>query len=559
MLPAIHQTQVLDAHGRPFYIMATGPRGEIARGFGSEMPYKGASLFRRADTFSTVWDGSADTDFMWSQNVMRARSRQLVRNNPLATGALQTVLDNVIGPGLRVHPEMDRDVLGISDDEAENLERQFVRVFNEWAESVECDLQRVQDFYQLQRLAFNSVNESGDILALAPTIRRAGATLSTRVQLVEADRLSNPYWGPPSPTLIGGVELDEATGAPLAYHVQKGHPGGLYERTATQMTWQRIDAFGKTTGRRNCWLMFRRKRPAQHRGIPYFFSALEQLKQIERYTDQELQASIVGGSFTVFVTSPAGEGLMPLASVPFGQEMTPAATNTDVALDYGAIVDLLPGEDIKIANPGRPNQNFDNFVNAVVQQIGAGIGVPFELLNKHFRASYSASRASLLEAWKFFRPERVWFASSFCTPFYELVITEAVARGVLSAPGFLDNPSMRRAYLRAAWIGPVPGQLNPIDEVKAAAQRIEIGVSSIAREALELSGADWESIHLQRKKEVAMRRADGLEPIPAAPLPVPGTLAATPVPAEEKPTRNQDTLEPTEPGEESDELTVTEE
>lgn len=527
MLPAVRHT--LQRMLAPFRggIQATGPRGEMARGFGSES-YKGASTFRQAGKLWGASWGSADTDFIPAQEILRARSRHLIRNNPLAAGALQTISDNVIGPGLRLHPEMDREVLGLSDDEAENLERQFLRVFNEWAESVECDLNRMQDFYALQRLAYHSVDESGDILCLAPTVRRAGARLSTRVQIVEADRVSNPQWQINTPTLVGGVELD-ANGAPWAYHIQQGHPGGYVEMTAAQQTWQQVSAFGASSGRRNAWLIFRRQRPGQHRGIPYMATVLEPLKQLERYTDQEIQAAIIGGSVTLLVTTPDGQGIAPFANLGTPQQ---AANENNIELGYGLVGDLAPGEDIKVVNPNRPNTAFGDFVMQISEQIGTGMGLPFELLKKRFTASYSASRAALLEAWKFFRVQRTWFASSYCAPFYELVITEAVARGILSAPGFLDDPAMRRAYLKANWVGPVPGALNPVDEVAAAEKRIEIGISTVARESLEANGSDWEANHAQRAKEVRMRRADGLEPTIAPPLPPVGTIVSRPQPGD---------------------------
>ena len=55
--------------------------------------------------------------------------------------------------------------------------------------------------------------------------------------------------------------------------------------------------------------------------------------------------------------------------------------------------------------------------------------IPYELLVKNFTASYSASRASLLEAWKMFRMRREWLIGNFCQPVYEEWLTEAVVKG----------------------------------------------------------------------------------------------------------------------------------
>jgi capsid protein len=108
-----------------------------------------------------------------------------------------------------------------------------------------------------------------------------------------------------------------------------------------------------------------------------------------------------------------------------------------------------------------------------------------------FNASYSASRAALLEAWKGFRMRRNWLTDDFCRPVYELWLTEAVARGRISAPGFLTDPLIRQAYLCSEWIGPSQGQLDPTKEVQAAVMAIENGLSNHEAEAEKLNGSQF--------------------------------------------------------------------
>ena len=72
----------------------------------------------------------------------------------------------------------------------------------------------------------------------------------------------------------------------------------------------------------------------------------------------------------------------------------------------------------------------------------AALEIPADLLLKKFNASYSASRAALLEAWKAFKMRREWLADDFCRPLYEVWMSEAVARGRIYAPGFFTNPAI---------------------------------------------------------------------------------------------------------------------
>ncbi|MCB0259049.1 MAG: phage portal protein, partial [Calditrichaeota bacterium] len=176
----------------------------------------------------------------------------------------------------------------------------------------------------------------------------------------------------------------------------------------------------------------------------------------------------------------------------------------------GAIVDLLPGEDVTIANPARPNVGFDAFVTAVSRQVGAALELPFELLLKHFTASYSASRAALLEAWKFFRVRRQWAASKFCQPVYEEFLVEAILSGRISAPGFFDDPAIRAAYSKAQWIGPSQGQIDPVKETQASIMKIDAALSTRSIETAAIGG-DWEANYRQLSREERMLREAGLK------------------------------------------------
>lgn len=81
---------------------------------------------------------------------------------------------------------------------------------------------------------------------------------------------------------------------------------------------------------------------------------------------------------------------------------------------------MEPGEDVVFADPKRPGSGFPGFVEAVATQVGAALEIPKDLLMKAFNASYSASRAALLEAWKAFQMRRQWFTADFCRPIYEI-------------------------------------------------------------------------------------------------------------------------------------------
>jgi lambda family phage portal protein len=216
-------------------------------------------------------------------------------------------------------------------------------------------------------------------------------------------------------------------------------------------------------------------------------------------------AAVIESFFTAFVKTEAGADENPFNET---EELTPEERNTQNDDEYsmgpGQVNFMQPGEDIVFANPTRPANGFDTFVKSVCSQIGAALEIPKDLLLKEFNASYSASRAALLEAWKAFKMRRELLIDKFCTPVYAQWFSEAVARGRINAPGFFEDPIRRAAYLGVEWVGPSQGQLDPIKEVNAEAAMIKEGFSTHEQSTARLTGGDWTKNIEQMKKENAL-------------------------------------------------------
>ena len=467
----------------------------------------GASKTKKSLVGWFVSGGSPDDDITKSSHDLRIRSRDLYQGNPIAAGALKTAKTNVVGSGLQLNPQIDADFLGLTDEQADAWERNVIREFALWADSKNCDAARTSDFYQLQQLAFLSALMSGDVFALLSVIPRRGVPYDLSIQLIEADRVCNPYNVPELPPAMAGIEVGDY-GEPVAYYIAKYHPLSTLDMKLNE--WTKVKAFGERTGRRHVLHLMDIERPGQRRGVPVLAPVIESLKQLGRYAEAELMAAVVSGLVTGIVTSGSAE------NIEFGEAGTDFDTDLednrdDIKLGNGTVIQLAPGEKMDILNPSRPNAQFDPFVLAVMRQIGAALEIPMELLIKHFTASYSASRAALLEAWKFFRRQRDWLAYDFCQPIYEEWLAEAIARGRINAPGFFNDPAVRKAYCGAEWNGPSPGQIDPLKEVNAAKIRVQEGFSTRQRETAELTGGDWDKNYRQRVKEERMMKEGGLK------------------------------------------------
>lgn len=466
------------------------------------------------------WTASSKTpqeDIDKNIPVLRQRSRSLFMSAPLAVSAIKTNRTNVVGEGLRMKSTIDAKFLGLTPEQAEEWQCGAEREFELWSSSKFCDATRVNNFFEVQQTACISWLMNGDACVLLEYEKPTrNFPYGLRIHLIESDRVSTPHsfgdnvylFAEDSNThnrIFNGVEVDSHNRV-VAYHICSSHPNSsLYARKE----WTRINAFGEKTGIPNVLMIYETERAEQYRGTPYLAPVIESLKQLTRYSEAEMMAAVINGFFTVFVTSEKGTSEMNFTGV-VDEEDRVSGDDVNYELGSGMVNILEPGEDIKIADAKRPTANFDSFTTSLAKYIGAALEIPVELLVKHFAASYSASRAALLEAWQAFRMKRSWLAADFCQPVYEIFLSEAVANGRLKAPGFFRDPMIRRAYCKAQWNGPSQGMLDPLKEVNAAEKRITIGISTRQRETIEMTGGDFESNVAQLARENQLMKSAGL-------------------------------------------------
>jgi len=472
----------------------------------SEM-YYGASKTKRSLSEWVPKDSDPNATLQFDLDTMRQRSRDMVRNIPLATGAINTVVTNVVGNGLALQSRIDRSILNITDEKADAWESKTESEWYLFWDTVEVDAARTLTGSGLTELVFRQALENGESFVNLPRINR-NSPYDLKLQVIEADRISNKDNIGDTDTLFMGVEKDEY-GAPVAYHVCNQFPYSTLPQDSMQ--WRVIPAYGSKTGLRNMIHLFRVLRPGQTRGIPYLTPVIESLKQLGRYTDNELMASVISSMLTVFIKTEAGESNFDVGEL--GAETGATVSDKDIKLGNGAIIDLAKGEDIETVNPLRPNTAFDPFIQAVLRQVGVALELPFEVLIKHFTSSYSAARGALLEAWKFFYNRRQWLAQNFLQQVYEVWLYEAIALGRIAAPGYFNNPLIRKAYSSAEWIGSTPGHINPAQEASAIEKRLETGITTRSQETAAYGG-DWDANVKQIKKERQQMIDAGMIPNP---------------------------------------------
>ncbi|MBQ7154829.1 MAG: phage portal protein [Synergistaceae bacterium] len=440
----------------------------------------------RRKTSLIKWHSSSKSpheDISENSALLRERSRDLyMGGGPLGRGAIDRIALNAIGRGLKLNVRIDPALLNMSEQQASAWSARTEALFDYWASSRNAHSGRELSFYDLQCLALKSILIDGEVLAIIEY------TPNISIRLIEAERIMTPP-DRNSKLIDEGVELNE-WGDPAAFHIANRNPNAelLGQK---HLDWVRIPVTNSTLH------LFIRERIGQHRGVPFLAPVIVQLKQLSRYTEAELMAAVVAGMYSVFFEHPPREDGM-LGSDEYASEQgygeTSGLEGLSTEMMYGSVIDLPDGVKASSLSPGRPNQNFNGFIEALAHQIGGTLGIPEELLFLHFTASYSASRGALLEAWKVFKYWRAWFAENFCQPVYEAWLEEQVNAGRIEAPLYWRDDFTRSQYAWAEWVGPSQGQLNPVQEVEAAVMKIQNNLSTYQRECSELTGEDWDLV-----------------------------------------------------------------
>lgn len=459
-----------------------------------------------------------DSEIGAARDTVTARARDLARNNGFAAGGIQREVDAVIGAQFRPAAKPDWRALGIDREAAAEVGEQMDAAWRIWADDPlhGADVSRTQDWGGLAAMAYRAELIDGDALAVVHWRDDAAGAFRTCIRVVDPDLLSNPQMKPDSPTMRGGVEIDR-WGAPVAYHFRRQHELAMWGWGASHV-WDRWER-SLPWGRPQVVHCYERHRDGQTRGISRLAPVLDALKMQDKHARVELQAAVLGAILGMFISSPlSADAVQDLISD--GNYTALDAARQELAKEKGLTFGgvrlpvLAPGDSIESVSVNRPANQYQMFETAVLRRIATGMGMSYEQLAMDWsQVNYSSARAALVEIWRGFAARRREFASRFCQPIRLAVMEEAIDLGLVrlppGAPSLYQAPG---AWLRAKWIGPGRGYVDPVKEAQASAIRVALGLSTMEDEAAELSGADYGDNLAQIAREIDQMPAGVLHP-----------------------------------------------
>jgi lambda family phage portal protein len=516
----------------PQTIEAVRHRASLAGRNPSPFPYDAAAVYGQETDGWFPYLQSPDTEINYTADLVRARNRDLIRNDGWASGSIGRLADGLVGSNFYVVPSPNWRALarmsGLNFDAAWAAEFRSAAMseWRIWANDPLFfnDAARVMTVDQQMYVAMRHKLADGDALAQMQwnedDVGYGAARYSTQIQLLDPDRLSNPYERMDTHSTRGGVEIDN-NGAPVGYHIRRAHQNDWYD-AGLSMIWDyfpRYTPWGRPIIVHDC----ERDRASQHRGQGIFTPVLNRFKVLAKYDQVALQAAIMRTVLGFFVKSPydaeqvqmameAGESQEKLFLSGYQRARFSLGDEHGVQLGGVRLPVLAPGEDITSAKVGNEAEDFDVFEHTVLRSIAAATGESASELTKDYsKVNYSSERAAMLSAWKTLLRRRADFTKGFGMPIYSAFLEEAIERGYLPMPnGAPDFIAMRSAYSQAEFIGPGRGWVDPLKERQGEVLGLDAGFGTLHRTCADIGGVYWEDTLDQRQIEEAAMKARGL-------------------------------------------------
>jgi lambda family phage portal protein len=501
--------------------------------------FDAANLFAREtrDWFPTL--RSSDSELGYDAQLIRARSRDLVRNDGWANGSITRIADAVVGSSFHPIPEPNFRALALESGNpaydaswASEYRDAVMAEWRMWADDplFYCDASRMMSVNQMLYLAYRHKIVDGDALAMPLWMpERMGygaARYATAIQVIDPDRLSNPTDSIDMLTTRGGVEVD-VSGGPVGYHIRAAHAYDWYAAGAANV-WQyfeRQTPWGRPLVVHDC----DRDRAQQHRGLGILAPVLGRFKTLAKYDQVTLQKAVIKTLVGYFIKSPADldQMNMVMSGAADGQQelllngyqtFRNSFSDPDGLWMGGVRMPVLaPGEDIATASVSGDADDFKTFEHTFLRSIAAATGESAEEMTKDYtETNYSSARAALLSVWRTVMRRRAGFASGFCNPIYVSVLEEMHARNRVPLPlgGVVpDFVSMRTGYGRCEWMGPGRGWIDPVKERQGEVLGLDAAFTTLKEVCGSISGRYYMDVLDQRQIEVAALKARGL-PLP---------------------------------------------
>jgi lambda family phage portal protein len=435
--------------------------------------YAGAQMTARYADFTASYL-SADAELETALPKLRARARNLERNNAHAKRFLQLMQDNVVGHmgfALKMNVKATQDPTKTDD----YVNAAIRGAFKKWSRTVTAD--GLMSMVEASRMAVRTFARDGEVLAIFR--ENAKFPLGLAIRFLEADHLDetlNQTFPGTRNRIRMGVEIDEDE-RPVAFHILTSHPGETVWSTGNRR-YIRVPAS-------EVLHIYLKNRAGQTRGEPPMAVVMTDAKMLAGYREAEITNRRVAASKMGFFERDAESGPVSGVADAEGED-----GQLIMEVEPGKASVLPPGYRFNSFDPNSSSTDYAGFEKQIIRSIAAGLGPNyFDLAMDLDDVSYSSIRQGALSDRDFYRGVQRFFIDRFVTQVFARFLRHFLDFGDSGLPGYRFDRFLEGAEFQGrgwSWV-------DPEKEVRAAIQAREGRLDSLHHQAAE-RGVDWRDV-----------------------------------------------------------------
>ena len=455
--------------------------------------YRGAQIDRLTRDW-IPYHRSGDDAIRGSWWLLTARIRDLLRNDPVIVASQRALVKHVIGGGIGSFAAVRlsrSELMDEFNDESDDL-------FQEWCEE-DADAEGKLSWSEMQRILFMETAGVGECLLVKRFDPNPKRIIPLCYQLVESEQLDYSKDQPAGPNqnkIVRGVEVDKDN-RPVGYWLFEANPYDSYAG---------FDRHSSFVPASRVIHMYMPDRPGQTRGISWYATIMQSLRDLDWYVGNELTAAAIGALLTVFIGREDQTGQGTGFTGPSGESATADEHgNPLMRLGRGTVCSGRPGDKFEVIESSRPNRDAKPFIDLIQGLCGMGVGMSrLRLTGDYSQSSYTSARGAHLDDQAHFRVLQNFFGRQGPARVRRDFTEECALAGRFTTVSRKQYFAQQRRFNRITLQYPGREQLDPEMETLGSALRIYFGVSTQEAEAAA-RGLHWRHVVLQQQREQKFR------------------------------------------------------
>ncbi len=431
---------------------------------------------------------TADEELRAELKVLRARSRDLARNNSYARRYFKLLQNNVVGPnGMMLRAQVWR-----GDDLDDAVNDAIEVTWNEWANSP-VTLDGKLTLRRLEKLLLKTMACDGE--AIVRVVGAPNSRFGFLLQPIDPDQIDETY-----NRLAAGGENEIRMGIEL----------DQLDRVVGYWVWDRPQSGYSVTRRREfipaseIIHLYDPDRVNQTRGIPWITSIMVPAHMLNAYEESESVGARIGAAHGGWLVK-RGEGL--------GIDLSDKTTPVPMQANPGTFQVVPDGYDPVPFAPQHPTAQFGAFVKQLLRKISSGMSVFYNILaNDAEGVTYSTMRSFLLVERDDWRAIQQDFIDMWRRPLYRIWFDRAYTSGRLAVGRIGDEkPAVWLARMHDSVIHRPRGWqwIDPEKEIKANVLAIQNGLATCTG-ILAALGIEVEDLYAERARELRLAKKYGI-------------------------------------------------